>query len=50
MKKEPKKRASGGGRKLKYGEPTKLVTFKCPESKKLEFRKAVNIILNKYIN
>lgn len=43
-----KTRAPGGGRKLKYGEPVKLVPFKCPESKIKEFRKKVNEILNKY--
>ena len=44
-----KKRLPGGGRKLKYGEPAKLVTFKCPESKVKDFRKSANLILNSYI-
>ena len=46
---KPKKRAAGGGRKLKYGEPVKLVPFKCPESKVKQFRKSVNEILKSYI-
>jgi hypothetical protein len=48
MDKKPK-RAPGGGRKLKYGEPVKLVPFKCPASKVKEFRIAVNAILNSYV-
>lgn len=48
-KQNKKKRKPGGGRKLKYNEPVKLETFKCPESKVKEFRKEVNNILKSYL-
>lgn len=46
---KPKKRAPGGGRKLKYGESVKRVDFKCPESKIKEFRESANKILKTYV-
>lgn len=49
MKKNINKRKPGGGRKLKYNEPVKLTSFKCPESKVEEFRKSVNAILKSYL-
>lgn len=48
-KQNKKKRKPGGGRKLKYNEPVKLTSFKCPESKIKEFRKSVNLILKSYL-
>lgn len=48
MKKRPKKRAPGGGRKPTYGEPTIKVDFRCPKSKVKEFRTAANKILSSY--
>ena len=48
-KKKVVKRKTGGGRKLKYGEPCQLVTFKCPESKAKAFRVSANKILKSYV-
>ena len=36
------------GRKLKYEEPTKMVTFRVPVSKEKEFRQLGNEILKQY--
>jgi hypothetical protein len=44
-----KQRKPGGGRKLKYGEPCVLETFKCPESKRKHFRAEANKILKSYV-
>lgn len=44
------KRKAGGGRKKKYGEPTKEMKFRCPESKVKDFRVFVNEKLKTYIN
>lgn len=48
MKKEPKKRAFGGGRPKSYGEETVRLTFRCPITKRKEFRELVNKILKTY--
>ena len=40
----------GSGRKLKYNEKTITVSFKCPESKKTEFKEFCNKQLKNYEN
>jgi hypothetical protein len=39
----------GSGRKLKYGEPVKRLTFQVPESKAEEITELVQKRLNKWI-
>jgi hypothetical protein len=38
----------GSGRKLKYNEPTVTISFKVPESKKMEFKEFCNKQLKNY--
>lgn len=40
---------SGSGAKQKYGEPTKIVTFRIPESKKKDIKKLVYDYLIEYL-
>lgn len=44
------KRAKGGGRKLKYGEPLKRLVIYCPESKANEIKTLVKQKLISYEN
>ena len=37
------------GRKLKYGEPTKMTVFRCPISKEKEVLKRIYKMLEEYI-
>lgn len=52
-KKKPKSKRGGkregSGKPLKYGEPTKPVEIKCPESKVKEFRLMAYEWLNQFI-
>lgn len=42
------KRAKGGGRKLKYGEPLKRLVIYCPESKTNEIKTLIKTKLKDY--
>ena len=44
-----KKRAAGGGRKLKYGEETEVIRLRVPKSKKSEFNILAKKILDKWV-
>lgn len=44
-----KKRAPGGGRKLKYGELVVKWNIKLPDSKADELKKQINKLLEKYV-